>query len=108
MSEDAKAGDASSNDADSPRFSVINDVWGRPVRFDDPPLVSLTIQERTQASWMPKNDDDDDDDDDDEDDGPQFVSTVNSVIQFVLSPKTISNEGMSNCFIITFFPRYLL
>ena len=54
------------------------------------------------------DDDDDDDDEDDEDDGPQFVSTVNSVIQVVLSPKTISNEGMSNCFIITFFPRYLL
>ena len=41
-------------------------------------------------------------------DCPQFVSMVNSAIQVVLSPKTISNEGMSNCFIIIFIPRYLL
>ena len=41
-------------------------------------------------------------------DCPQFFSMVNSAIQFVLSPKTISNEGMSNCFIIIFLPRYLL
>ena len=41
-------------------------------------------------------------------DSPQFVSMVNSAIQVVLSPKTISNEGMSNCFISRFFPRYLL
>lgn len=41
-------------------------------------------------------------------DCPQFVSMVNSAIQVVLSPKTISNEGMSNCFKSRFFPRYLL
>ena len=41
-------------------------------------------------------------------DSPQFVSMVNSAIQVVLLPKTISSEGMSNCFISRFFPRYLL
>ena len=41
-------------------------------------------------------------------DCPQFVWMVKSAIQVLLSNRKISKDGMSNCFISTFFPRYLL